>query len=286
MHDARLRAGRVPAVSGRALLLALALGACGDAPDVDFDATRGEDAIDVADGVLRLTACPPNGVPPEPYVCEVALSCSRGQECCCDGCYSSGSIACAAGGTFDFGYFSDACYLATCSEGCPFDHVATPAGCERCGPAQESVEAAVDEAAGDGACTNDDDCAVIMRPTIHRPLSCSARCAIAHAVADVGVPDAVLAVGAFCFDIARFCELSLPTCEAHVARCQQSRCVALEVCDPSIASEGDACDDNDRCTQDERCNARGQCRGAALDCDDGDPDTTDWCHSLDGCRHF
>jgi hypothetical protein len=67
--------------------------------------------------------------------------------------------------------------------------------------------------------------------------------------------------------------------------CNNSLCVA-GTCVLEPVPQGFLCDDGDVCTVDESCDGAGSCvGGSALDCDDGDPYTSDSCDPVSGCQY-
>jgi len=52
-----------------------------------------------------------------------------------------------------------------------------------------------------------------------------------------------------------------------------------------ICNVGAACDDGDACTFSDQIDASCNCVGTVMDCDDGDPNTSDYCDSFGGCQH-
>jgi hypothetical protein len=70
-----------------------------------------------------------------------------------------------------------------------------------------------------------------------------------------------------------------PSTEAcHVLSCNP----VAGTCDLGVAAEGSACDDGLLCTTADSCYG-GQCLGAFVSCDDGNPCTMDGCDPTDGC---
>ncbi|MCO4760184.1 MAG: hypothetical protein KC502_01690 [Myxococcales bacterium] len=59
---------------------------------------------------------------------------------------------------------------------------------------------------------------------------------------------------------------------------------AEDTCTHAPGAAGEPCSDGTLCTEDDKC-ASGACTGTALNCDDGSPCTSDWCHPAEGCKH-
>ncbi len=70
------------------------------------------------------------------------------------------------------------------------------------------------------------------------------------------------------------------------ASCATAGCDgATGQCTLSMQPPGVQCDDSSACTQGDACTVTGACSGAAKDCDDGDPCTTDACAPETGCTN-
>ncbi|HDR73579.1 MAG TPA: hypothetical protein ENN85_06680 [Methanoculleus sp.] len=76
--------------------------------------------------------------------------------------------------------------------------------------------------------------------------------------------------------------------------CDDGNPMTEDWCDPAFGcrhedigggiADGTPCDDGNACTINDVYDG-GVCSGVALDCDDGDPLTDDWCDPAVGCRH-
>ncbi|GMV43166.1 MAG: hypothetical protein AMXMBFR64_48820 [Myxococcales bacterium] len=63
--------------------------------------------------------------------------------------------------------------------------------------------------------------------------------------------------------------------------CTDDSCVPTSGC--KFTPNGMACNDNNACTSTDTCNVAGQCQGTPVQCDDGNPCTTDYCLPGTGC---
>ncbi len=89
------------------------------------------------------------------------------------------------------------------------------------------------------------------------------------------------------FTVRSGCCESDAACAADTNPCTTAKCnTATGACAQAAVGDGAACDaDSSVCTNSDSCRAGLCTAGAALDCDDGDPCTTDSCDARDGCRH-
>ncbi|MEY3012577.1 MAG: hypothetical protein RIT45_1312, partial [Pseudomonadota bacterium] len=80
------------------------------------------------------------------------------------------------------------------------------------------------------------------------------------------------------------------TCSGGTAKnCDDGNPCTADTCDPatgacsaSFLPDGATCTDGDACTENDGC-AQGKCAGEPVDCDDGNPCTTDSCDGANGC---
>jgi hypothetical protein len=80
-----------------------------------------------------------------------------------------------------------------------------------------------------------------------------------------------------------------PCCVGATSICEDGDPCTEDLCDPGTGGctstpSAAKCNDNDACTTGDTC-SEGGCVGAPVDCDDGNPCTTDSCNKVQGCFH-